>query len=56
MARWLEFHIFTGIVGPYLVLLHTSWKFNGLAGVVMLLTGVIVLSGFIRKLKSAILK
>ena len=39
MARWLEFHIFTGIVGPYLVLLHTSWKFNGLAGVVMLLTG-----------------
>jgi hypothetical protein len=47
MARWLEFHIFTGIVGPYLVLLHSSWKFNGLAGVVMLLTGVIVVSGFI---------
>ncbi len=47
MAHWLEFHIFTGIVGPYLVLLHTSWKFNGLAGVVMLLTGVIVASGFI---------
>jgi hypothetical protein len=47
MARWLEFHIFTGIVGPYLVLLHTSWKFNGLAGVVMLLTAVIVASGFI---------
>ena len=47
MARWLEFHIFTGIVGPYLVLLHSSWKFNGLAGVVMLMTGVIVASGFI---------
>ncbi len=47
MARWLEFHIFTGIVGPYLVLLHSSWKFNGLAGVVMLLTVVIVSSGFI---------
>lgn len=47
MARWLEFHIFTGIVGPYLVLLHSSWKFNGLAGVVMLLTGIIVASGFI---------
>ena len=47
MARWLEFHIFTGLVGPYLVLLHSSWKFNGLAGVVMLLTGVIVASGFI---------
>lgn len=47
MKNWLEFHIFTGLVGPYLVLLHTSWKFNGLAGIVMLLTGMIVLSGFI---------
>lgn len=47
MADWLQFHIFTGLVGPYLVLLHTSWKFNGLAGVVTLLTGVTVASGFI---------
>lgn len=47
MSRWLEFHIFTGIVGPYLVLLHSSWKFQGLAGVVTLLMGIIVLSGFI---------
>jgi hypothetical protein len=47
MSSWLQFHIFTGIVGPYLVLLHSSWKFNGLAGVLTLLTGVIVLSGFV---------
>jgi len=47
MASWLEFHIFTGLVGPYLVLLHTSWKFNGLAGVLSLLTLMIVVSGFI---------
>ncbi|GAB4581949.1 MAG: hypothetical protein Fur0022_47010 [Anaerolineales bacterium] len=47
MATWLQFHIFTGIVGPYLVLLHTSWKFNGLAGVVTLLMIVVVLSGFV---------
>lgn len=47
MSAWLDFHIFTGLVGPYLVLLHSSWKFNGLAGVVMLLTVVIVASGFI---------
>jgi hypothetical protein len=46
MSSWLEFHVFTGIVGPYLVLLHSSWKFQGLAGVVLLLTGVMVLSGF----------
>ncbi len=43
---WLKFHIFTGIVGPYLVLLHTAWRFNGLAGLVTLMTLVVVTSGF----------
>ena len=47
MAPWLQFHIFTGIVGPFMVLLHSSWKFNGLAGAALVLTGVIVVSGFI---------
>ena len=47
MSEWLSFHIFTGIVGPYMVLLHTSWKFNGLAGVTLLLTIVVVASGFV---------
>ena len=47
MAEWLEFHIFTGLVGPYLVLLHSAWSFNGLAGVVLLLTAMIVLSGVV---------
>jgi hypothetical protein len=47
MSTWLQFHIITGLVGPYLVLLHTSWKFNGLAGVVTLLAGAVVLSGFV---------
>lgn len=47
MALWLRFHIFTGLVGPYMVLLHTSWKFNGLAGVTTLLTVVIVISGLV---------
>ena len=47
MSRWLQFHIFTGLVGPYMVLLHTSWKYNGLAGVTTLLTVVIVISGFV---------
>lgn len=46
MSDWMDFHIFTGLVGPYLVFLHTSWKFNGLAGVVMLITIVVVFSGF----------
>ncbi len=47
MQSWLQFHIFTGLVGPYMVLLHTSWKFNGLAGATTLLTIIIVISGFI---------
>jgi hypothetical protein len=47
MSQWLQFHIFTGLVGPWLVFLHTAFKFNGLAGIVMLLTALIVLSGFV---------
>ena len=47
MSSWLQFHIFTGLIGPYLVLLHSSWKFNGLAGWVTLLTLVVVASGFV---------
>jgi xanthosine utilization system XapX-like protein len=47
LSTWLEIHIITGIVGPYMVLLHTSWKFNRLAGVLMLMTIVVVASGFI---------
>jgi hypothetical protein len=47
MAFWLCFHIFTGLVGPYLVVLHTSWKLNGLAGIVTALMIVVVLSGIV---------
>ncbi len=47
MSDWLAFHIFTGLVGPFMVLLHSSWKFQGLAGAVMLMTIVIVVSGFV---------
>jgi hypothetical protein len=47
MSSWLQAHIFTGLVGPYMVLLHTSWKFNGIAGVTTLFTLIIVVSGFI---------
>ena len=47
MSSWLRFHIFTGLVGPYMVLLHTSWKFNGLAGVVTALMIAVVISGIV---------
>jgi len=47
MSTWLKFHIYMGLVGPFMVLLHTSWKFNGIAGATTLLTIIIVFSGVI---------
>lgn len=47
MRHWLSFHIFTGIVGPALVLMHTGLEFRGLAGFTMLMTVLVVASGFL---------
>lgn len=47
LSTWLRFHIFTGLVGPFMVLLHSAWKLNGLAAVALLFTVIIVISGFI---------
>jgi hypothetical protein len=47
MSSWLSLHVFTGIVGPFMILLHSAWSFKGLAGIVTLMTVVIVVSGFI---------
>jgi hypothetical protein len=46
-SGWLSFHMVTGLVGPYLVLLHSALRFNGLAGLTMLLTVVVVASGLV---------
>jgi len=47
LRAWLSFHIFTGIVGPTLVLTHTAFEFNGLAGLSMFMTVIVVGSGFV---------
>jgi hypothetical protein len=47
MRTWLRVHIFTGIVGPYLVLLHGTWRFAGLAGAATVAMLVVVGSGFV---------
>jgi hypothetical protein len=47
LRTWLSFHIFTGIVGPAMVLMHTGLQFRGLAGVTMALTGLVAASGFL---------
>jgi hypothetical protein len=47
VRHWLSFHIFTGIVGPTLVFMHTALEFRGLAGFTFLMTILVVLSGFL---------
>ena len=47
LRHWLSLHIFTGIVGPALVLMHTGLEFRGFAGFTMLLTVMVVASGFL---------
>jgi hypothetical protein len=44
---WLSVHIFTGIVGPFMVLTHSAFEFRGLAGFTMAITAVVVVSGFL---------
>jgi hypothetical protein len=50
VAAWLRFHMVTGLVGPYMVLLHTAMEIRGLAGFTMGLTVVVVISGLIGRL------
>lgn len=45
MVRWLQLHAYAGLVGPYLLLLHSAFQFRGLAAVLSLLLLIVVLSG-----------
>jgi hypothetical protein len=47
MRRWLEFHIFCGIVGPALITFHTSFRFNGIISVAYWSMVAVMLSGFV---------
>ncbi len=47
LPRWLEFHIFCGIVGPVLITFHTSFKFNGIVSVAYWSMLLVVASGFV---------
>jgi hypothetical protein len=44
---WLEVHIFCGLLGPALVTLHTSFRFNGIVSVAYWSMLGVVASGFI---------
>lgn len=47
LPKWLEVHVFFGIVGPVLVTLHTALKFNGVVSVGYWLMMTVWSSGFI---------
>lgn len=47
MESWLRAHMVTGMLGAYLIILHSSWRFSGLAGIVILLMFLIIISGFV---------
>ena len=47
MRGWLEVHIFCGIVGPALIMFHTSLKFNGVISVAYWSMVSVMLSGFV---------
>ncbi|MEO8681728.1 MAG: hypothetical protein ABI665_21965 [Vicinamibacterales bacterium] len=46
-SKWLEVHIFFGIIGPVLVTLHTAFKFNGVIAVGYWLMMTVWSSGFV---------
>jgi hypothetical protein len=46
-SKWLEVHIFFGIVGPVLVTLHTAFKFSGLVSIGYWLMMTVWASGFV---------
>jgi hypothetical protein len=47
LKSWLHFHIFLCLLGPFLVLLHTTFKFGGLVAIAFWCMTVVVASGVI---------
>ena len=47
MSVWLHTHIFLGLVGAFLVVLHSAGKFQGLAGATVVVVATIIASGLV---------
>jgi hypothetical protein len=47
MVKWLQAHVMMGLLGPYMVLIHSAGKLNGVAAIAAVLTLVTVLSGIV---------
>jgi hypothetical protein len=47
MVKWLQSHVMMGLVGPYMVLIHSAGALNGVAAIAAVLTVVTLLSGIV---------
>jgi len=47
LSAWLDFHIYCGIIGPLLIVLHSSLKVKGLVSISFWSMVAVVLSGFL---------
>ena len=47
ISRWLDIHIFFGTIGPLLIILHSTFKLNGIVSVSFWSMVLVALSGFI---------
>jgi hypothetical protein len=45
--RWLDFHVLLGLVAPVVITFHSSFKFNGIAGVAYWIMVMVALSGVV---------
>lgn len=45
-THWLDFHVLLGIAAPVMVTFHSSFKFQGLAGIAYWIMIIVALSGF----------
>jgi hypothetical protein len=47
MVKWMQSHVTIGLVGPFMVLIHTAGKFDGMAGISALMTVIVLGSGLV---------
>lgn len=47
ISRWLDIHIFFGTIGPLLIILHSTFKLNGIVSVSFWSMVLVALSGFV---------
>ncbi|MFB3904204.1 MAG: hypothetical protein ACE15E_12180 [Acidobacteriota bacterium] len=45
--NWLDYHVLLGLTGPLIISFHSSFKFNGLAGIAYWVMAALVISGII---------